>query len=306
MNRVITSKGAVKMTKICPECGLEFTTNRSARTYCSKACSNRVISRERENSKPDVPAKSVWSCGGGVQSTAIAALICTGRLPKPDYAIMTDVGHEKQATFEYVRKHMIPRLADAGVTLHIINSADYVSTSVLDSTGHVRLPAYTKDSNGKVIKFHTHCSGTWKGKVARQWMREQGIERAENWIGISQDEARRARESEVKWVTLRYPLIELGITREDCLWIISESGWPRPPRTSCYFCPLQDDASWLRTKQQYPEDWQRCIDEERQIQAAHPGVYLHRSLVPIDQVEFKMTWREMMTECTTAGVQCWG
>lgn len=39
-------------------------------------------------------ATQVWSCGGGTQSGAIASLIRLGKLPRPDYAFMTDTGRE--------------------------------------------------------------------------------------------------------------------------------------------------------------------------------------------------------------------
>jgi len=39
----------------------------------------------------------VWASGGGVQSTAIAALIVLGRLPKPDLAVIADTGRGLRA-----------------------------------------------------------------------------------------------------------------------------------------------------------------------------------------------------------------
>ena len=51
----------------------------------------------------NMPAQ-VWSCGGGTQSAAIAALIVRGDLPKPDYAYMVDTGRERTATIDYFHK----------------------------------------------------------------------------------------------------------------------------------------------------------------------------------------------------------
>jgi len=285
------------MESTCLNCGKTFVTNRRVRQYCSYRCSNKGNADKRLEGK----TATVWSCGGGVQSTAIAALICAGKMPKPDYAIITDVGYEKTATFDYVEAHMIPRLAGIGLELQIIKTTDYTDNTIIDPQGYVRIPAFRDGA-----KFPTHCSGRWKGYVARKWMREQGIAKAINWIGISLDEARRARESTLQWVELRYPLIDMGIRREDCLWLISEHAWPRPPQTSCFICPLQNDGSWLRTKQQYPQDWARAIEIEREIQRVKPDVYLHKSLVPLPEVEFKFAWADAMGECKELGVQCWG
>jgi len=291
----------------CEACGSPFETRRRSRRFCpGYSCSNSAIATAREEKKLAGAATTVWSCGGGVQSTAIAVLIVQGKLPKPDYAVMTDVSHEKQATWDYVQKHLRPRLEEAGVRLDIVPTRDYVDTSLLDPGGYVRIPAYKRGEGGEVIKLRTHCSGLWKSTVTRRWMREQGIRKAVNWIGISADEAQRVRTSDLKWVELRYPLVDLGIKREDCLWLISSAEWPRPPRTSCHLCPLQDDSSWLKTKLQYPEDWAIAVAAEKALQQDNPNVYLHRSLVPLEEVEFSMSSKQMVTECETPGVQCWG
>ena len=38
----------------------------------------------------------VWSCGGGVQSAAIAALIVQGRLPKPTFRLSWTLERERR------------------------------------------------------------------------------------------------------------------------------------------------------------------------------------------------------------------
>jgi len=56
----------------------------------------------------------VWSSGGGVQSSAIAALICQGKLPKPDLAVMADTGREYSPVWDYMNEYVIPDLRKAG------------------------------------------------------------------------------------------------------------------------------------------------------------------------------------------------
>jgi hypothetical protein len=292
--------------KTCDECHQPFETNRSSRRYCpGYSCSNKANARTRETAKLSGDAATVWSCGGGVQSTAIALMIVQGRLPKPDFALITDCGWEKQATFEYVNSVTMPRLAEVGVQLNVVKTTDYGENSIFDASGCVRMPCYKRAGDGEVIRFDTHCSGRWKTAVAKRWMREQGIARAANWIGISADESHRVHLSSLKWLEYRYPLVDLGISRQDCLDMIGEAGWPRPPRTSCYFCPQQDNRSWQRTKRDYPEDWLRAIETEQAIQEREPDVYLHRSLVPLPEVEFTIDWADIVHECEAPGVACW-
>ena len=40
----------------------------------------------------------IWSSGGGVQSTALAVLICSGKLPSPDLAMIVDTTRERSTT----------------------------------------------------------------------------------------------------------------------------------------------------------------------------------------------------------------
>jgi hypothetical protein len=269
----------------CKECGLMFETNRKTREYCSRTCSNTVIARNREDAKESTKIDTVWSCGGGVQSTCIAVLIEQGKLPKPDYSIIVDTGYEKTATMEYVRNVTIPRLADVGVTLNIVKTTDYFDNELFDRQGHLVIPAF-KHTRERDIKFDTHCNGKWKLQVTKRWLKEQGVLRAEGWIGISVDEAKRQHFAPTKWYTNRYPLVELKIDRRDCLDIIDHFGWPEPPRTSCYMCPLQDDTEWQKMKNRYPDDFERACNVDDYIKTKDADVYLHKSFKPLREVVF--------------------
>jgi len=228
--------------------------------------------------------KTVWACGAGVDSTAIAALIVLGHLPKPDYAYMIDPGYEKQKTWTHVNSVLIPQLSKVGITLHIIPSPN--CNIILKE--RVVIPAYVRNSNGTIGRYPTNC-GPWKEPISKRWLKEQGVKQCENWIGIAADESKRQRRSLVRWFKHKYPLLELGLTRQDCLDLIARMDWPEPPQTSCIMCPQQTDKQWAHTKEHYPDEWQRVIDTECDIQRTHPNVFLHRSCVPIDQVEFGKT-----------------
>lgn len=271
------------MIKTCKECGNQFTTNRGARDYCSRGCSNTVIARNRENQKLSGKPTTVWSCGGGVESTAMAVLICAGKLPKPDYAVMTDCGYEKRSTWEYVNTVIGPRLKEAGIELHIIQTLDYTDNRLVDKGDYVLIPAY-RNEGGKVVKLRTACNHLWKVRPVRKWLRERGVSFCENWLGISAKEAHRMRKPSHKWFTHRYPLVEMGIDRGQCLWLIGANGWPMPPKTSCVMCPQQDDASWIMMRDNHPDDFARAVEIERELQNIDENVYLHRSLRPLEQV----------------------
>lgn len=181
----------------------------------------------------------VWSCGGGTQSGAIATLIRLGKLPKPDFAFMTDTGREKSSTWPFVHEFIRPALKSAGVELQIIKAVDYgacldvVYLSPETNEETILLPGYTT-LNGQVGKLSMFCSGKWKRDVGERYLRSLGIEKARNWIGISRDETRRIRAQHRDWLALWYPLIfEVPMWRHDCVSLIRAQGWLGPIPPSC-------------------------------------------------------------------------
>ncbi len=239
-----------------------------------------MAKEERARELAGLKCHAVWSCGGGVDSTAIALMIIQGKLSKPDLAFMTDVGWERRSTWDYVTGVLRPKLDAVGVQLQVIKTSDYAGNSLVDRRGFTVIPAYAR-RDGKVIKYSTRCSGPWKLAVAKRWLREQGVTRCENWIGIAADESRRAKGSGQQWFEHRYPLIEAGMTREDCLFAVGQAGWPMPPRTSCVMCPHQTNNEWDRMAILEPKEFARACAIEQELQRTQPGTYLHQSCRPL-------------------------
>lgn len=273
------------MTLICKNCGQPFESARSAKKFCSVSCSNAWNGAHREKVVLPMPDKIVWSSGGGIQSTAIAVLICQGRLPKPDLSLMVDCGYESAKTYEYIRAVTIPKLAAVGVDFHLVPSTRYTSVDLMSKDGHCNIPAFRKNPDGSVSHLSTHCNGSWKNYVTKKFVRENGIDRFQHWLGISTDEARRARKvSSVKYIELRYPLIELGLSRADCVQLIKDAGWPVPIRTSCIMCPQRTMFEWLRLKVECPDDFDAACQIEDEIRAVDPSVFLTSKCRPLREI----------------------
>lgn len=263
--------------RVCKECGIEFKRNRREQVFCGRRCANIDRARRREKARESLRQYSVWSCGAGVQSTAIAVLIIQGKLPKPDFAIMTDCGYEPSYILDHVHNRLVPELSKVGVRLHVVNASEYVDTGLFSATGLLAIPAYA-EIDGKVAQYRTYCSSRFKIQPAMRWIKEQGVERCVNWLGVSIDETRRARVSRRKWIEYRYPLIELGMDRDACAWLIGQHGWPRPERSSCVMCGQRPEVEWERMRRLYPSDYEWARQIERDIQEREPGVYLRRTL----------------------------
>jgi 3'-phosphoadenosine 5'-phosphosulfate sulfotransferase (PAPS reductase)/FAD synthetase len=230
---------------------------------------------------------TVWSSGGGVQSSAIAALICQGELPKPDLAVIADTGREYSPVWDYLGNIVKPALAEAEVTLHIA-SHDLATVDLWSgkSGDTLLIPAFT-DKEGSPGKLPKYCSQEWKTRVIQRFCRQHGITDADLWIGFTIDEMERMRtyREGQPWQHV-YPLIERRLTRGDCLAAIERMGWPPPPRSACWMCPFRSDREWLLMKRESPEDFQKAVELEREVRERDPNAYLHRSCKPIDEVEF--------------------
>jgi hypothetical protein len=130
---------------------------------------------------------TLWSSGGGVQSAAIAVLILTGKLPRPDYSCIVDTEREKQSTWDYLNNTVRPAFIAAGLEIHRIPKSQFATVDLYGKNGDLLLPVFTRQS-GELSKLPTYCSNEWKQRVVQRWARSIGLRSVENWIGISADE----------------------------------------------------------------------------------------------------------------------
>ncbi len=134
----------------------------------------------------------------------------------------------------------------------------------------------------------------------------------EQYMGISADETRRVRTSDIKAIKFFYPLIfenstsdnpmiwkRPGITREDCLNWNKKNGFPVPPRSACIGCPYHNNDEWRRIKAD-PVQWDDAVAFDKAIRK-HPikgECFLHNSRIPLDEVDLeKSDQLQMEMEC---------
>ncbi len=221
----------------------------------------------------------ILNFGAGVQTTALAVLLCRGEV-EADYIVMSDTGAERPDTYAHVEV-MQRYLAAHGRTLEIVADA-----------GGLTLEEYVRERSN-VLPTHTpsgglgrrQCTAQFKIRPVKAFARRHGAKRLTNLLGISTDEIFRVKPSRDKWVTLEYPLIERGISRAECLRIVQEAGLPHPPKSSCYFCPLQRRSQWQRLAADFPEQFERAVDLERAItERAGQPVHLASKRYPLTYV----------------------
>ena len=236
-----------------------------------------------------MPRTEIWSCGGGVQSTAIAVLILQGRLKRPEYAFITDTGRERESTWNYFWRVLKPEMLRIGLDIEVVYKDEWATNDLYggEEGKTLLLPNFT-NINGSVGRTPTFCSSKWKRDVAKRWMRKElGANHVSNWLGISTDEMKRVRASRELWCQHRYPLIfDIPMSRQQCIALVQDFGWPTPPRSSCWMCPHHDDNEWIDIRDNYPEDFASAVQLEREFRKTDPNAFLHKACVPLDEVEF--------------------
>lgn len=91
-------------------------------------------------------------------------------------------------------------------------------------------------------------------------------------------------------MSVRYPLLELGLTRADCLHWMAEQGYPVPPRSACIGCPFHSDEEWRDMRDHRPEEWADACSFDARIRNAggmRGETFLHRSCVPLAEVDLR-------------------
>lgn len=257
----------------------------------------------------------VLSLGAGVQSSTLALMSEYGELPRLDAAIFADTGAEPAAVYEWL-EHLKEKLSYPVYTVSNGNlTVDSIKTVVGKRSGkryiNNGIPVFLRSKFRDGV-FFRHCTNQYKiqpvQKKIRELLSESGETVAEQWIGISIDEAHRMKESRVENITNIFPLIDLRMRRSDCLAWAEKKKMGKPPRSSCVYCPYNSDKKWLDLKNNDPQGWNVAVEFERKLQQGFvevvearrageatpdlfadtenpPIPYLHRKRIPIDQVE---------------------
>jgi len=233
----------------------------------------------------------IHSWGGGTQSIAIAVLIFQNKLKKPDHIVFADTGREASETMIYFNKWLKPIFDKEKMHL-LIADHSYSTVDLKSKSGKVLMPVY-QYPNGKL---KTYCSNEWKQRVIRRYLRKVlKVNKCKMWLGFSIDEIERMKDSGVKWITNDYPLIEMGITREECKNIVIDYGLPKPPRSSCWCCPHRTNQEWSHLKENFPDDFRKAIDLDEDL--SKDSVYLHRSRTRLKEADLTNKNKKEETTC---------
>ena len=252
------------------------------------------------------PTLTVISLGGGVQSSVMALMASQGAFDRvPDCAIFADTRWEPPSIYE----HMAWLKDRLSFPLYVVDNGRSLREDVKALTNHsgsrnyVDIPVYLKGRDGEGDGIgRRQCTDNYKIRPIRRRIREMlGLRprqrvpagtSVELLLGISTDEAIRIKTSRDQWMTNRYPLIEAGMSRSDCLnwW---QERYDRPlERSACVACPFQSRRRWVETKRRacpgpdrgWPELFAEAVEIDARLRdglALDKTPYLHMLRMPL-------------------------
>jgi hypothetical protein len=265
------------------------------------------------------------SLGAGVQSTALLLLSVEGILPKLDYAVFADTGWEPQEVYDHL--DWLQGVAEkAGITVARVSHGNLRENSISElknpKTQFMSVPVFLKSEEGaKISMGRRQCTREYKVAPIETYLRQKVLglkprQRApkeakiEQWIGISADEAQRAKDSRVPWKVHVFPFLGFPSNyldkpwkRADCIrYLQANHGDRAVPRSACIGCPFHSNAEWRSIKAD-PVQWADALEFDRAIRNPGRGPsgqqFLHRDCVPLDEVDLR-------TDAELGQLDLWG
>lgn len=131
-------------------------------------------------------------------------------------------------------------------------------------------PAFVPLFGSKMGRMAQQCTDKWKIRALRQNARRLGAKTMRSAIGLHCEEMGRVSGKLIRpkvgefnvfqdgtedkngiwhplqWCSKYYPIIDLGMTREDCRNLCKKEGLPYMISSQCFMCPHQDGPRWNR------------------------------------------------------------
>jgi hypothetical protein len=223
--------------------------------------------------------------------------------PAPDCAIFADTQWEPRAVYDHLAWLRSPGVLPFPVHVVTAGSIREAIRRRENTTGgrFAAIPWHTVNPDGSEGLGRRQCSSEYKlepimrevRRLLGKGMRDRIPSGSVNvLLGISRDEAHRMKPARQAYMLNRYPLVEFGLTRDDCLVWLARRGYPRPPKSACIGCPFHDRGYWRPMKEHRPEEWADAVEADRELRTGAyitTGLrcvsYMHRDRVPLDQVD---------------------
>lgn len=298
---------------------------------------NKITSK-RLSQLPDTPSLVVLNNGGGTQSGTMIEMIADGLLPKPDAVIQADTGDEPAYIYrQWERDKAL--MATAGVPYLVVRNGN-LHDDLYGGKRFAAMPLFTRRMESREMlgitagffqdgKLKRHCTSEYKvtpiDREIRRLLLEMGLAKArkngqivvnqdvfvESWIGYTMDEFARIKDSRCKWQYFRYPLIEMRMTKQDCIEWLAANGKPSRLGSFCRKCPLIGNRQMRELRDNDPTGWENRIQFDNDLRNPDSGLriaatamgdlYIHPDFVPLESVSIDETESLPLFMCSNTG-----
>ena len=213
----------------------------------------------------------IVSYGGGTNSVAMLVGM-RERGIIPDHITFADTGGEKPNTYEHL-EYMRGWCSDNGFP-------DIVTVKTVDITGEqISLEDWCQRNMALPSIAYGFKSCSEKHKIRPQNKYYNNMEDAKaiwanggkiiKYVGFDADEPHRAKRFDDPKYDVKYPLIEWGYGRAECINSIEAAGIPLPGKSSCFFCPSMRQSEIRELAAVYPDLMDRAIAMENNAELTH-------------------------------------
>ena len=252
--------------------------------------------------KNDTPIEfdlKVLSLGAGVQSSVMLLMADTGLLgEKPDVAIFSDTQWEPKEVYD----HLEWLKSQVSIPVYTVTKGslpgDFLKDKREGRYSRATIPLHYKYDNRKKGLVMRACTTTYKIKpIIAEIKTILGIKPKQvckgkinvlMWLGISTDEIQRVRDGFEPWIHNYYPLIDNGMSRQDCLsWFGKHYPDKKLTKSACIGCPFRSTNEWLEMKKNNPEQFESACEFDDQIREVWESgeVFLSSKCVPLRELE---------------------
>lgn len=204
---------------------------------------------------------NIVAYGGGTDSTAMI-IECVNRGVQIDYILFADTGAERPHTYEYIKRFndwCVDRGLPEIITVKKGGNGETLEQECLRKKSLPSL-AYGFKTCSQKFKIQPQDMFYNNLPAAKEiWKRGEKITKL---IGYDLTEKKRAEKAslfESDKYQLRFPLIEWGIKRTDCVEIIKNAGLCQAGKSACYFCPSSRVSEIKQLGVNYPDLLQRAL-----------------------------------------------
>lgn len=271
-----------------------------------RPCALSVCGARKESMNPKI---TTLSYSAGKQSHALLKMVLMGQIPRPENFLVlnADPGMENSESYLFVAQAKA-ECERAGIPFLTAQTTLFYDLTTFKERGLNRLdspPFWTKNRiTGKRGRLMQACTPAYKispiNRELRKWIEEKfginhkatrGLPKVETWIGFSADEQNRANKcfSKVKYITLRFPLIERGMTKAQVSGFFLQHGIQEPPSSVCNACFSNGLAYFEDMYDNRPKDWEQAvmvddyIRDMRQI-GIEDECYVSQTLIPLREL----------------------